>query len=166
MLSKLKNKHEPVLLEEIKTFIPTDKKINVIDATFGGGGYSEKILNTYNIDNLIAIDRDPVAKKFAKKLIKNFANFRLITGCFSKIDKLISTQKDLSNHLFDIIIFDLGLSSNQLSNPSWGFSFNSDGPLDMNMGGAKILASEVINHFSFHFCYFSILSEILEFEKK
>ena len=44
MLDKLINKHQPVLLEEIKTYIPKERKINVIDATFGGGGYSVSIL--------------------------------------------------------------------------------------------------------------------------
>ena len=39
------NKHIPVLLNELKKFIPKTKKINVIDATFGGGGYSKEILN-------------------------------------------------------------------------------------------------------------------------
>ena len=37
------NFHEPVMLKEIKTFIPFTKKINVVDATFGGGGYSRAL---------------------------------------------------------------------------------------------------------------------------
>ena len=65
MLDKLINKHQPVLLEEIKTFIPKEKKINVIDATFGGGGYSSSILKNFNVNQLIAIDRDPISKIFS-----------------------------------------------------------------------------------------------------
>ena len=38
------NIHEPVMLEEVKKFIPITKKINIIDATFGGGGYSKALL--------------------------------------------------------------------------------------------------------------------------
>ena len=62
------NFHEPVMLEEIKTFIPFTKKINVVDATFGGGSYSRILLEEYNINQLIAIDRDPIAEIFAKDL--------------------------------------------------------------------------------------------------
>ena len=142
------NIHEPVMLEEIKKFIPKTKKINVIDATFGGGGYSKTLLKNYNINKLIAIDRDPITEIFAKDLKKRFKNFELINGCFSKIDQLISLDVTTTNNFFDIIIFDLGLSSNQLGNPKRGFSFMQDGPLDMNMGYSKIVASEVINNFS------------------
>ena len=44
------NLHVPVMLKEIKTFIPFTKKINVVDATFGGGGYSKALLEKYNIN--------------------------------------------------------------------------------------------------------------------
>ena len=69
------NKHVPVLFDEIKKFIPKSKKINVIDATFGAGGYSREILENYDIDNLFAIDRDPYTKNFANPLTKKFNNF-------------------------------------------------------------------------------------------
>ena len=45
MKSKIQNKHIPVLLNKIKNFMDKEKAINVIDATFGGGGYSQSILN-------------------------------------------------------------------------------------------------------------------------
>ena len=93
------NVHEPVLLEEIKKFISKKERINVIDATFGGGGYSRALLHNYNINELIAIDRDPVTEIFAKDLIENYNNFRLVNGCFSKIDELISLDKTSSTTL-------------------------------------------------------------------
>ena len=142
------NIHEPVMLEEVKKFIPITKKINVIDATFGGGGYSRTLLEEYKINQLIAIDRDPIAEIFAKDLSERFKNFKIINGCFSKIDELIASNCTIKDNKFDIIIFDLGLSSNQINNPKRGFSFMKDGPLDMNMGSSKIRASEVINNFS------------------
>ena len=72
MLDKLINKHQPVLLEEIKTFIPKERKINVIDATFGGGGHSRSILQNFNVEHLIAIDRDPISKIFSSELEKKY----------------------------------------------------------------------------------------------
>ena len=142
------NFHEPVMLDEIKKFIPFAKKINVVDATFGGGGYSKVLLEEYKINQLIAIDRDPITEIFAKDLCKRFNNFKIINGCFSKIDELITSNCTIKYNKFDIIIFDLGLSSNQIDNPKRGFSFMKDGPLDMDMGGSKMRASDVINDFS------------------
>ena len=142
------NIHEPVMLEEVKKFIPVTKKINIIDATFGGGGYSKALLEEYNVNQLIAIDRDPITEVIAKDLSKRYKNFKIINGCFSKIDELIYSNCTIKIKKFDIIIFDLGLSSNQINDPKRGFSFMKEGPLDMDMGGSKIRASEVINNFS------------------
>ena len=142
------NIHEPVMLEEVKKFIPIVKKINILDATFGGGGYSKVLLEEYNVNQLIAIDRDPITQLIAKDLSKRYKNFKIINGCFSKIDELIYSNCTIKTKKFDVIIFDLGLSSNQINDPKRGFSFMKEGPLDMDMGGSKIRASEVINNFS------------------
>ena len=64
----MNNMHVPVMLKEVLSFIPKDKKINFIDATFGGGGYSKAILKNFNVKNLIAIDRDPISKIFFEVL--------------------------------------------------------------------------------------------------
>ena len=137
------------MLKEIINFIPTNKKISVIDATFGGGGYSKQILNNFNVNKLIAIDRDPVSNIFAKELKKKYLNFELINEKFSKINEAINKSKIKSkNSKFDVIIYDLGLSSNQLSNSSRGFSFKENGPLDMDMGLSKKNAQEVINNYT------------------
>ena len=142
------NIHEPVMLAEVKKFIPVIKKINIIDATFGGGGYSKALLEEYNVNQLIAIDRDPITEVIAKDLSKRYKNFKIINGCFSKIDELIYSNCTNKTKKFDIIIFDLGLSSNQINDTKRGFSFMTEGSLDMDMGGSKIRASEVINNFS------------------
>ena len=142
----MNNLHKPVMLNQIKSFIPKTKKINLIDATFGGGGYSKAILNEFNIDNLIAIDRDPITKIFANKIKKEFNNFELINGRFSNIDNIVNQTKNKIDK-FDIIIFDLGLSSNQIENSKRGFSFQKDGPLNMNMGLSEKTAYDVINNY-------------------
>jgi 16S rRNA (cytosine1402-N4)-methyltransferase len=143
----IKNNHIPVMLNEVQSYIPRDKKINVIDATFGGGSYSRFILENFDVNKLIAIDRDPIVKIFAKDLMKRFANFSLINGCFSKIDEL-TLKKSNKKMKFDLIIFDLGLSSNQLDNGKRGFSFLHNGPLDMGMGNNDKNASDIINNYS------------------
>ena len=134
------NKHIPVMLDQVKSFIPKDKKISVIDATFGGGGYSSSILEEFNVSELLAIDRDPISQIFAKKIKKKFLNFKLINDKFINVNKIIKKSKK-----YDLIIFDLGISSNQIDIAERGFSFQNKGPLDMNMGLSNINAYDIIN---------------------
>ena len=86
----MSNNHTPVMLNEVKSFIPNDRELNLIDATFGGGGYSKSILEEFKIKNLVAIDRDPVSKVYFKELRKNHKNIELFNERFSKIDELIN----------------------------------------------------------------------------
>jgi len=142
----MNNNHVPVMLKEVLSFIPKEKKINLIDATFGGGGYSRAILKDFNIKKLIAIDRDPISKIFYEELKKEFDNIELFNQKFSKLDELLKDSKHCIEK-YDVIIFDLGVSSNQIDNPKRGFSFQQDGPLDMKMGSSNLNAFEVINSF-------------------
>ena len=143
----MNNLHKPVMINEIKSFLPYDKSINVIDATFGGGGYSKAILENFSVNQLLAIDRDPIAKIFAKDLEGRYHNFSLVNDRFSRIDKIVEQNK-LKEKKFDFIIFDLGTSSNQIDNYQRGFSFNNDGPLDMRMGLSDKNAIEIINKYN------------------
>jgi len=138
------NSHIPVMIEEVKSFIPKDKELNLIDATFGGGGYSKEILNEFNVKNLIAIDRDSISKIFYKELKQVYKNIRFFNKKFSDIDSIIQESPIRE---FDVIIFDLGVSSNQIDNPIRGFSFKNQGPLDMSMGFSKNNAFDIINNF-------------------
>ena len=132
------------MLEEVKSFIPNSKKINVIDATFGSGGYSSSIIKDFKVNQLIAIDRDPISEIFAKELKNKYINFKLVNDKFSNIDQIIK-KVNSRDRKYDVIIFDLGVSSNQLDNANRGFSFQKEGPLDMNMGTSSKKAYEVVN---------------------
>ena len=86
----MKNLHKSVMINEIISFLPLTKSINIIDATFGGGGYSKTILEKFNVNQLLAIDRDPISKIFAKEIKSKFSNFILINDKFSKIEEIVN----------------------------------------------------------------------------
>ena len=134
------------MINEIISFLPLTKSINVIDATFGGGGYSKTILEKFNVNQLLAIDRDPISKIFAKEIKSKFPNFILINDKFSKIEEIVNNTK-FKDKKFDIILFDIGTSSNQIDNAQRGFSFNKSGPLDMRMGNSDKNAYDIINNY-------------------
>ena len=142
----MENLHKSVMTKEIISFLPLTKSINVIDATFGGGGYSKTILEKFNVNQLLAIDRDPISKIFAKELESKFSNFILINDKFSNIKEIVNNT-NFKDKKFDIIIFDIGTSSNQIDNAQRGFSFNKSGPLDMRMGATDKKAYDIINNY-------------------
>lgn len=134
--------HHPVMLNEVVASIKQTKKSTIIDCTFGCGGYSQKILETFPSLQVIAIDRDPSVKKFAEILEKKFKNrFKFINDRFSNLEKIIDQCGDDIGYF----IFDFGISSFQLDDYSRGFSFNSEVKLDMRMGKNKISAYEIVN---------------------
>ena len=116
------------------------------DTTFGGGGYSKAILEKFDVNQLLAIDRDPISKIFAKEIENKFLNFTLVNDKFSKIEEIVNNTK-LIDKKFDIILFDLGTSSNQIDNAQRGFSFKKSGPLDMRMGNSDKNAYDIINNY-------------------
>ena len=142
----MENLHNSVMINEIISFLPLKKSINVIDATFGGGGYSKTILEKFNVNQFLAIDRDPISKIFAKELESKFSNFILINDKFSNIEEIVNNTK-FKDKKYDIILFDIGTSSNQIDNAQRGFSFSKSGPLDMRMGASDKKAYDIINNY-------------------
>ncbi|XZR52716.1 MAG: 16S rRNA (cytosine(1402)-N(4))-methyltransferase RsmH [Enterobacteriaceae bacterium] len=121
-----KNKHIPVLLKESIESLQIKSNGIYIDSTFGCGGHSKMILSKLGKNGkLFSIDRDPEAIKIANN-IKD-SRFKILNINFSNLYKINLNGK------INGILFDLGLSSIQLDNPSRGFSFINDGPLDMRM---------------------------------
>ena len=133
-------KHYPVLLKEIISVISPQHGGTFIDCTFGGGGYSQAILK-FPKTNVLALDRDKLSRKHATDLLKKFPNrFAFFREKFSDIEKVV--EKNINPKA---IIFDLGLSSFQLSDKERGFSFESKNFLNMEMGLNKYSAYDVIN---------------------
>ena len=119
--------HVPVLLEESLDFLLHDLSGTYLDLTFGRGSHSQEILNRISSQgSLNAVDRDPEAVSYGKKNITD-SRFSIFHANYSEIDSLFPQQK------FDGILLDLGTCSTHLDNPIRGFSFQSNGPLDMRM---------------------------------
>ena len=124
--------HESVLKSEVIKALSIKPDGVYIDATFGRGGHSESILNSLGPHGrLVAIDRDPEAVEAALKLQKCDKRFSVAHTNFGRMGMIPETSKLLNS--IDGILFDLGVPSPQLQDPSRGFSFMRDGPLDMRM---------------------------------
>ena len=134
--------HFPVMLDEVIKICSPQKGGVHIDCTFGGGGYSKKLLN-FSKTKVIALDRDEFILDISKKLHKKYPN----RFFFHKI-KFSEVHTIVGNKQVDTVIFDLGLSSIQLNNLERGFSFNSKASLDMSMGLSTTSAEKVVNNFS------------------
>ncbi len=142
MNSPLEISHFPVMLEEVIKISSPQNGGNFVDCTYGGGGYSKKILE-FPKTKVTAIDRDNFVAGDAKILQKKYPKrFDFHQKKFSEVHKVINYGKA------DTVLFDLGLSSIQLNNLERGFSFKSKKKLDMSMGLTDISASDVVNNFS------------------
>ena len=135
-----KQKHYPVLLNELISIISPQYGGTFIDCTFGQGGYTKKLLN-FPDTKVIALDRDLESKKKAEKIKNNFKDRFLFKNIkFSQLNNL-----KLKNENIRGIIFDLGYSYTQIKDKSKGLSFDSVGDLNMKMGINDFSAKEVIN---------------------
>ena len=124
--------HRPVLLAEAVTSVlgettsSEQQAITIIDGTFGRGGHSREILKHLNQHSkLIAFDKDLQAIAEAKTI--QDPRFQIIHESFA------SMAEQVPGDSIDGVLLDLGISSPQIDDPSRGFSFRGDGPLDMRM---------------------------------
>jgi len=138
--------HQSVLLNETIEGLNLQPKSLVMDCTFGGGGHSAEICKRYPGVKIIALDQDKSAFGKAENKFKDLnCDITFVNTNFKDLDK--AGVKEV-----DGIIFDLGLSSDQLENSGRGFSFMKDEPLQMTMKenprAEDLTASDVVNGWS------------------
>ncbi len=124
--------HVPVLVEEICQWLSPKPGGIYVDCTLGVGGTSLKILESSgNNAYILGLDRDSEALALAKKNLAFYGSqVRLFNGNYSHLMEFV---QQAGFEKVDGVVFDLGVSSLQLDTPERGFSFASDGPLDMRM---------------------------------
>lgn len=136
-------KHKPVLLQEVIEALSLTAGEVFLDGTLGGGGHSKEVLQHFPTVQIIGLDRDPLAVDKIKDKLKIEAKVE----SFRNLDKVL---EELGISSVDAILFDLGISSDQLDDSGKGFSFQRDEPLDMRMSNTGITAAEILNSWDEH----------------
>jgi len=124
--------HQPVLLTEALASLAVARDGCYVDGTFGRGGHSAAILAALgDAGRLVALDRDPAAVAAARERFGAEPRFGIHHAPFSDLARIL-TAEGLMGRVAGILL-DLGVSSPQLDDPARGFSFQTEGPLDMRM---------------------------------
>ena len=128
--------HIPVLAREAFEALAVQADGLYIDATFGRGGHTALILGALGPEGrVLAFDRDPAAIEAGHRRFPDEVRLALVGAPFADIAARV--QELFPERPVRGILFDLGVSSPQLDDPSRGFSFRADGPLDMRMDPAS-----------------------------
>ncbi|MCD6583766.1 MAG: 16S rRNA (cytosine(1402)-N(4))-methyltransferase RsmH [Candidatus Omnitrophica bacterium] len=140
--------HYPVMHKEVMHYlIPIVRKV-IVDCTLGIGSHALKLLPHLKEGTiLIGIDKDGDSLEVARQRLRSFKDkVVLVKDDFRNIDVILD---NLGFNKADAFLFDLGVSSFQLSDPQRGFSFLREGPLDMRMDRESFLcAYDLVNNLS------------------
>src|SRR5678816_3292985 len=124
--------HLPVLLDEVLTWLDPKPGGRYCDATLGAGGHTFAMLERSGPDGrAIGLDRDPAAITTAGARLEPFGD--RVTLVHARFSEARAVLERLNMIPVDGFLVDLGVSSPQLDRPERGFSFRTDGPLDMRM---------------------------------
>jgi len=135
--------HATVLRDEVVQLLKPSPGKRLVDATLGGGGHAEALLDAGA--EVIGVDRDPSAIAAARARLGGRDRFRAVEGRAGELEALLGPIGLLP---VDGVLLDLGVSSPQLDTPSRGFSFQAGGPLDMRMAREGETAAELIARLS------------------
>ena len=137
--------HTPVLLNEVLIGLNLRPDGLYIDCTFGRGGHGMAILRSLDSQGrLLVFDKDLTAIEFAHKVFANDERVTCKHGSFTSLRATVESLHIMG--MVDGVLLDLGVSSPQLDNADYGFSFIRDGKLDMRMNGTTgMTAADWIN---------------------
>jgi 16S rRNA (cytosine1402-N4)-methyltransferase len=143
----MQTQHVPVMLEEVLKFLRPAPGGRYIDGTLGGGGHTEAILERSAPDGkVLGIDTDVQAlARVRERLAESVSSGRLVLahGNFAELARIVNEAGFVS---IQGILLDLGFSSHQMDNPERGFSFGTDGPLDMRLDQSQEMsAADLVN---------------------
>ena len=138
------SEHVPVMLNEVLHAVSPRAGAIYVDGTFGRGGYTRALLEKEEC-RVIAFDQDPDAQEIAEKFKEEFGDrFDFVLSPFDQLKRQLEA---LSIFKIDGLVLDLGVSSPQIDCAQRGFSFVSEGPLDMRMSQQGMTAADVVNEF-------------------
>ena len=136
------SRHQPVMVDEVVSLLATTPRGVFVDATVGGGGHSVAVLRAHPHLEVIGFDRDAEALERASETLAPFlaeGRARLQHARFDRLREVVPGP-------ISAVLFDLGVSSEQIDTPERGFSLRADGPLDMRMDqGQVITAADIVN---------------------
>jgi len=136
--------HVPVMVEEVADFFCGGLRRGLmVDGTAGAGGHLARLLEALPDMDFLAVDRDPEAVELLRERFRSTERVTVVQGSYASIPEIL---KDGGLESASAAFFDLGLSSLQLDDPSRGFSFRLDGPLDMRFDSrGGVTAADLIN---------------------
>lgn len=137
--------HEPVLFDEVMAALAPRAGGRYVDGTLGNAGHAAGILERSSPDGrLLGIDLDPHALQAAREALATYGErATLVHGSFAHLGDI---ARECRLTPVDGVILDLGLSSMQLAQAERGFSFQSDGPLDMRFDpSGDTTAADLVN---------------------
>ena len=142
---EMEDGHQPVMVDEVlESLVPSPGSLQ-IDATVGGGGHSRRILEATSPDGrLLGLDADRAAIARTRERLAQFGE--RVTLRQANFEELATSAREEGFAPADGVLFDLGLSSDQLADHGRAFSFRAEGPLDMRFDTSRgDPASKLVN---------------------
>ena len=143
--------HKPVLVDlVVELFAPVPPGV-VVDATLGGGGHAEALLDAHDHLSVLGLDQDPDAIAAASARLARFGDRAAVRRTrFDQIARVVAEELSGLGHGGATgasgALFDLGVSSPQFDRPERGFSYRGEGPLDMRMDPqGPVSAADLVN---------------------
>lgn len=136
--------HIPVLIDEVIAALAPAPGSVIVDATFGAGGYTRRLLDAGAVVH--AFDRDPDAVAAGSLWPETRENPPRLVLHPRRFSEMVSALAEAGVVQVDGIAMDIGVSSMQLDQPGRGFAFSTDGPLDMRMAQEGPSAADFLNN--------------------